>query len=112
MAKHWKLVSGLTPLNELERLQAIEAAAQRWRVSLEEDGWTEEDIKSGICRSGMSDLMFLLTSRSHPPLLEEENNRLRAALAQIRQVAENDGLSHWVEFCDAAITPCHPKGET
>src|SRR5262249_24225608 len=48
---------------ERDRLRAIEAAAQRWRASLEEDGWTEDDILSGICRDGMADLMRLL--RSH-----------------------------------------------
>lgn len=46
--------------DEIERLWAIEQAAQKWRASLEDDGWTEGDILSGICRNGMADLMRLL----------------------------------------------------
>lgn len=46
---------------ENERLKEIEAAAQKWRDSLASDGWTEEDIQSGMCRDGMADLMRLLS---------------------------------------------------
>jgi hypothetical protein len=45
---------------EIERLRKIETAATEWRKSLEGDGWTKEDIESGICRPGVAELMRLI----------------------------------------------------
>lgn len=41
-----------------------------------------------------------------------ENERMRAALSHMRQVAENDGLTEWVSFCDAALMPKQRGNET
>ncbi len=46
--------------SEIDRLRLIERAACVWRSSMENDGWTEEDIESGICRPGIAELMKLL----------------------------------------------------
>lgn len=35
--------------------------------------------------------------------LEDERDRLRAALEHIRLVAETDDLPQWVKFCDDAL---------
>ncbi len=52
---------GVLPLAEIDRLRAIEAAAKKWRKSLEDDGWAKEAIEDGFCRDGIQDLMKLIT---------------------------------------------------
>ena len=42
---------------QLECVQPIIDAAKLWRASLEGDGWSKEDIESGICRPGIPELM-------------------------------------------------------
>jgi hypothetical protein len=54
----------ITPA-QLAYLLKVEAAAIVWLQSLEGDGWSYEDIRSGICRPGMSELMQLLLDRGH-----------------------------------------------